>query len=50
MSWVMAFTGLPDPIANGMLSITENRYVIFDFNEYYFVDRRNLYGSGLRLF
>ena len=28
MSWVMAFTGLPDLIANGMLSITENRYVI----------------------
>lgn len=28
MSWVMAFTGLPDRIANGMLSITENRYVI----------------------
>lgn len=28
MSWVMAFTGLPDLIANGMLSITESRYVI----------------------
>lgn len=28
MSWVMAFTGLPDLIANGMLSIIENRYVI----------------------
>lgn len=28
MSWVMAFTGLPDLIANGKLSITENRYVI----------------------
>ena len=28
MSWVMAFTGLPDLIANGMLSITENRYCL----------------------
>ena len=28
MSWVMAFTGLPDLIANGILSLTGNRYVI----------------------
>ena len=28
MSWVMAFTGLPDLIANGILSLTGNKYVI----------------------
>lgn len=28
MSWVMAFTGLPDIIANGILSMTGNQYVI----------------------
>lgn len=28
MSWVMAFTGLPDLIANGILSITGNQYII----------------------
>lgn len=28
MSWVMAFTGLPDLIANGILSLTQNRYII----------------------
>lgn len=28
MSWVMAFTGLPDMIANGILSMTGNQYVI----------------------
>lgn len=45
MSWVMAFTGLPDLIANGMLSITENRYVILILMNIIFVGRRNLYGS-----
>lgn len=28
MSWVMAFTGLPDLIAGGILSLTRNKYVI----------------------
>lgn len=28
MSWVMAFTGLPDLIANGILSLTGNKYLI----------------------
>lgn len=28
MSWVMAFTGLPDIIAGGILSLTQNRYII----------------------
>ena len=28
MSWVMAFTGLPDLIAGGSLSLTRNKYVI----------------------
>lgn len=28
MSWVMAFTGLPDIIAGGLLSMTDNKYVI----------------------
>lgn len=28
MSWVMAFTGLPDLIAGGTLSLTRNKYVI----------------------
>lgn len=28
MSWVMAFTGLPDIIAGGILSMTSNKYVI----------------------
>lgn len=28
MSWVMAFTGLPDIIAGGILSMTDNKYVI----------------------
>ncbi len=28
MSWVMAFTGLPDIIAGGILSLTDNQYVI----------------------
>ncbi len=28
MSWVMAFTGLPDLIANGILSLTGNKYII----------------------
>lgn len=28
MSWVMAFTGLPDIIANAILSVTGNQYVI----------------------
>lgn len=28
MSWVMAFTGLPDLIANSLLSLTDNKYVI----------------------
>lgn len=28
MSWVMAFTSLPDLIANGILSLTQNRYII----------------------
>ena len=28
LSWVMAFTGLPDLIAGGILSLTRNKYVI----------------------
>lgn len=28
MSWVMAFTGLPDLIADSLLSLTDNRYLI----------------------
>ena len=28
MSWVVAFTGLPDLIAGGILSLTRNKYVI----------------------
>lgn len=28
MSWVMAFTGLPSLIANGMLAITGNKYIL----------------------
>lgn len=28
MSWVMAFTGLPDIIAGGILSLTQNKYII----------------------
>lgn len=28
MSWVMAFTGLPDIIAGGILSLTQNKYLI----------------------
>lgn len=28
MSWVMAFTGLPDIIAGGILSMTRNQYII----------------------
>ena len=29
MSWVIAYSGIPDAIANGLLSISENKYVIF---------------------
>ena len=28
MSWVMAYSGIPDAIANGLLSISENKYVL----------------------
>lgn len=28
MSWVMAFTGVPEAISNGLLSISDNKYVI----------------------
>lgn len=28
MSWVMAFTGLPDIVSNGILSLTDNKYLI----------------------
>lgn len=31
MSWVMAFTGLPDLIAGAILSLTDNRYIILVF-------------------
>lgn len=29
MSWVMAFTGIPDAVASVMLGISDNKYVIF---------------------
>lgn len=29
MSWVMAFSGIPAAISNAMLSISDNRYVVF---------------------
>ena len=29
MSWVMAFTGIPSAISNGLLGLTQNQYVIF---------------------
>ena len=28
MCWVMAYSGIPDAIANGLLSISENKYVL----------------------
>ena len=29
MSWIMAYSGIPDAIANGLLSVSDNKYVIF---------------------
>ncbi len=29
MSWVMAYSGIPDAIARGLTSVSENKYVIF---------------------
>ncbi|MBU3843378.1 MAG: TRAP transporter large permease [Candidatus Anaerobiospirillum pullicola] len=29
MSWVMAYSGIPDAIAEGLLSLSDNKYVIF---------------------
>lgn len=29
MSWVMAYSGIPDAIAKGLLSISDNKYVLF---------------------
>lgn len=35
MSFVMAYSGIPAAISNGLLSISTNKVVIFLFNEYY---------------